>query len=210
MKLATERRMTLAEYLEYDDGTDTRYELEDGVLVEMSSESPLNLGIAMLLALEFAKLGIPAYRLMSGLGMEVESRKATARLPDLVVHSEASAEAAYSGVKLLAADMPAPMLVVEVVSSSDTDPRSRKRDYEDKRAEYAQRGIPEYWIVDPIAAVVIVLALAGREYSLEFLKRAAAACQCPIESLDERRLVDWVAGALAPASARAMVRKARA
>jgi Uma2 family endonuclease len=27
--------LTFAEYLVYDDGTDTRYELEDGILVEM-------------------------------------------------------------------------------------------------------------------------------------------------------------------------------
>jgi Uma2 family endonuclease len=165
MITATERRMTLAEYLEYDDGTDTRYELEDGMLVAMSSENPLNLAIAMLLALEFAKLGMPASRLMIGLGMEVDSRKATVRIADLVVHSKASAVAVRSGgAKLLTADMPAPLLVVEVVSSSDTDPRSRQRDYEDKRAEYAGRGIPEYWIVDPIAQVVLVLTLAVGEY----------------------------------------------
>jgi len=31
MTVATERRMTLKEYLTYDDGTDTQYELEDGI-----------------------------------------------------------------------------------------------------------------------------------------------------------------------------------
>jgi Uma2 family endonuclease len=164
MKLATERRMTLAEYLEYDDGTDTRYELEDGVLVEMSSENPLNLAIASALFAAFLNLGIPAHRLMIGLGMEVDSRKVTARIADLVVHSQASAVAVRSGAKLLKADMPAPLLVVEAVSSSDTDPRSRQRDYEDKRAEYAERGIPEYWIVDPAAGVVLVLTLGSVGY----------------------------------------------
>jgi Uma2 family endonuclease len=164
MPLATDRRMTLAEYLEYDDGTDTRYELEDGVLVEMSPEIPLNVGIASVLFESFLNLGIPAPRLAIGHQVGVSSTKATAREPDLVVHSQASAKAIYSGVKLLSADMPAPMLVVEVVSSSDTDPKSRRRDYQDKRAEYAERGIPEYWIADPIAQVVLVLTLAGGEY----------------------------------------------
>ena len=42
MVVATERRMTLEEYLSYDDGTDIRHELMDGVLVEMGSESKLN------------------------------------------------------------------------------------------------------------------------------------------------------------------------
>jgi Uma2 family endonuclease len=164
MKLATERRMTLEEFLDYDDGTDTHYELEDGVLVEMAPENPLNEAIASVLFAAILNLGVPADRLIIGHHIGVSSTKATARKPDLVVHSEASADAIYSGVKLLAADMPPPMLVLEVVSSSDTDKRSRKRDYEDKRAEYAARGIGEYWIADPIAQVVLVLTLVGGEY----------------------------------------------
>ena len=39
-----------------------------------------------------------------------------------------------------------------------------QRDYVDKRAEYEQRGIPEYRIIDPIAEVVVVLALADGTY----------------------------------------------
>ncbi|MGB8700783.1 MAG: hypothetical protein WCD18_15305, partial [Thermosynechococcaceae cyanobacterium] len=42
--------MSLDEYLVYDDGTDTRYEFVDGVLVEMGNESKLNVQIAMFLA----------------------------------------------------------------------------------------------------------------------------------------------------------------
>ncbi|WP_199306705.1 Uma2 family endonuclease [Anabaena sphaerica] len=44
---------TIEEYLNYDDGTDTRYELEDGVLIEMPPESPLNLSIARKLLFYF-------------------------------------------------------------------------------------------------------------------------------------------------------------
>ncbi len=33
---ATSQRITFAEYLTYDDGTDTRYELVDGELVPMT------------------------------------------------------------------------------------------------------------------------------------------------------------------------------
>jgi Uma2 family endonuclease len=164
MTLATDRRMTLAEYLEYDDGTDTRYELEDGVLVEMGAENPLNPTIAMFLAFAFGSLGVPYYRLVIGHQIGVSSTKATSRQPDLIVHTEASAAAIRLGGKILLADMPAPMLVVEVVSNSDTDKKSRDRDYALKRSEYAERGIPEYWIVDPVAAVVLVLHLDGAAY----------------------------------------------
>lgn len=53
-------------------------------------------------------------------------------------------------------------LVMEVVSGG---PRDRDRDLVEKRQEYAQAGIPEYWIVDPETETVIVLALTGKEYA---------------------------------------------
>jgi Uma2 family endonuclease len=42
MAVATRRSMSLEEYLIYDDGMDTRYELVDEVLVEMGAESTIN------------------------------------------------------------------------------------------------------------------------------------------------------------------------
>ena len=52
-------------------------------------------------------------------------------------------------------------LVMEVVSDSN-----REHDLQTKRAEYAQAGIPEYWIVDPDVKVITVLTLEGDEYVL--------------------------------------------
>jgi Uma2 family endonuclease len=164
MTVATDRRMTLKEYLEYDDNTDVRYELVDGVLVEMGAENPLNSQIAMFLAFAFGSLGLPPHRLAIGHQLEVQSRYVTSRQPDLIVHSEASEAAIVVDGKLLRLRMPLPILVVEVVSNSDTDLKSRDRDYIDKRTEYAARGIPEYWIVDPIEAVVLVLILQNGDY----------------------------------------------
>lgn len=51
-------------------------------------------------------------------------------------------------------------LVVEVLSPDDP-----ARDLVAKRAEYAAAGIPEYWIVDPDAATITVLALRGEAYA---------------------------------------------
>lgn len=51
-----------------------------------------------------------------------------------------------------------------MVSSSDTESASRERDYGQKRKEYAQREIPEYWIVDAIAAQILVLQLRNGRY----------------------------------------------
>lgn len=50
-------------------------------------------------------------------------------------------------------------LVIEVVSEHDP-----KRDLEIKRAEYAQAGIPEYWIINPRSGQITVLALEGGQY----------------------------------------------
>ena len=50
-------------------------------------------------------------------------------------------------------------LTVEIVS-----PDGPKRDLVDKRRDYAEAGIPEYWIVDPRNETVTVLALRGAAY----------------------------------------------
>jgi len=165
MTIATSQPLTLEEYLNYDDGTDTRYELVDGVLVEMPTESTENTQIAMCLIAVFLQMGIPYYQLGIKQQIAVNSEKATARDPDLIVHSESSARA-ISGLKqaLIRFDMPSPTLAVEIVSNSDTDKKSRDRDYLEKRSEYAARGIPEYWIIDPIQQVILVLTLSAERY----------------------------------------------
>ncbi|MFG6103080.1 Uma2 family endonuclease [Leptothoe sp. EHU-05/26/07-4] len=164
MTIATNKTLTLEEYLTYDDGTGARYELVNGVLVEMPTESPINKTIVMFLVSYFLRLGIPYYRLAVGHQLEVTSEKASAREPDLVVHSEESAAAILRDGKLLRLGMPIPDLVVEVVSSSDTDLKSRERDYVEKRQEYSELKVPEYWIIDPVAEVVCVLTLVDGDY----------------------------------------------
>src|SRR5262245_38252635 len=51
-------------------------------------------------------------------------------------------------------------LVVEIVCPDDPE-----RDTKVKRADYAEAGIPEYWIVNPEQETITVLALAGDAYS---------------------------------------------
>lgn len=152
MTSATEP-MTLEEYLNFDDGTDTRYELVDGRLIATPTESNLNDRIASFLYACLLQLGIPYYRLSMKAQIAVSGRLANARQPDLMVLSEESA-AALEGAKqrLITYDMPPPILVVEVVS-----PQQENCDYRHKRTEYAGRHIPEYWIIDPIAQKVTVL-----------------------------------------------------
>ncbi len=145
--------MTLEEYLNYDDGTDTRYELVNGKRVPMPPESRLNIKIAIFLLTQLLKLGIPEEQIAIKTQIAVSGSRATVREPNLMVLSEATV-AALEGRKQspITHDMPPPLLVVEVVS-----PGQENRDYRHKRTEYAGRNIPEYWIIDPIAAKVTLL-----------------------------------------------------
>ncbi|MBE9124891.1 MULTISPECIES: Uma2 family endonuclease [unclassified Coleofasciculus] len=151
----TSQQMTLLEYLNYDDGTDTLYELVNGELVIMPPESELNRRIAMFLLVCFLQQGIPAYRLTQKTELVVSGSRATTRLPDLMVLSEELATALEGANRsTVMMDMPPPELVVEVVSPGK---KGIDRDYRYKRSEYAARGIAEYWIVDPIEGRVTVL-----------------------------------------------------
>jgi Uma2 family endonuclease len=150
MTVATQKRMSLEEYLTYDDGTDTRYELVDGVLVAMGNEAKINTLIAGFLFSVFLGLGIPSYRIGFKQKIEVRSQHASARDPDLIVHTEASAAAGNDESEFcLKRNGANPLLVVEVASPGEPGTLNYDRDYEHKRDEYAARGIPEYWIVDP-------------------------------------------------------------
>ena len=152
MTLTLAKPMTLAEYLTYDDGTDTCYELVNGELIAMPTESDLNGRIASFLFSSFLQIGIVYYRVRIGIQIAVSGTRATAIQPDLMVLSEEAATALTGAVHaVITHDMPPPLLVVEVVS-----PKQESRDYRHKRTEYAGRQIPEYWVVDPIAQKVTV------------------------------------------------------
>lgn len=153
--------LTMEEYLAYDDGTDTRYELVDGELVEMPPESQVNANIAKFLLFELAKHLAIALLAFKDTEIEVTGRRARCRLPDLIVHSEES-RAALVGAKraTLTRDMPPPAIVIEVVSPGQ---EHRNRDYRYKRTEYAARGIAEYWIIDPeLQQVTLCLWVNGQ------------------------------------------------
>jgi Uma2 family endonuclease len=163
MTLATapSKLMTIEEYLSYDDGTDDRYELVDGELCKKPIESPLNCQIAKWLMFEFAKYLPVALICHKDIGIIVSGKRAKVRLPDLVVLSE-DGHAAMTGKhsNTITQEMPAPVLVVEVVSPGQ---ENRDRDYRYKRTEYAARGINEYWIIDPeMRQITICLWVDGQ------------------------------------------------
>ncbi|MUG91610.1 Uma2 family endonuclease [Scytonema sp. UIC 10036] len=172
VKNVTTRRLTLEEYLNYDNGSDAQYELVAGELIAMPPESPYNSTIALYLLVEFLKF-VPIRRLShKDIEIVVSGARTTARLPDLMVLTEELAEALQGRRRgTITLDMPPPALVVEVVSPGKTNQdkpgtacAKGERDYRYKRSEYAARGILEYWIVDPEKAQVMVLTLVDGFY----------------------------------------------
>lgn len=163
------RKLTFEEYASLDAEAwaklglpEGRCEYVDGELVEVPSESELNDWIAIVLRDFFVQFINP--RLIRPHSCEIEVRgKPKTRYPDLVILREEHLSLTQKRLFIRLA-MPNPQLVVEVVSSGDETSDNYQRDYIDKPKQYADRGIPEYWRIDPSRAVVTVLWLVDGQY----------------------------------------------
>jgi Uma2 family endonuclease len=138
----TKQSLTFEEYLTYDDGTDTRYELVNGELVAMNPPTWLHFLIAKFLERAFddeiAKLQHP-WLVLQGAGQQTKDDGS--RLPDISVVPIESIEGCLDQSAVLTV---AAILVVEIVSES-----TATQDYREKVKEYQDKGIREYWIADP-------------------------------------------------------------
>jgi Uma2 family endonuclease len=167
MTVATARGMSLEEYLNYHDGTDVRYELVDGILVEMSLGTGKHSGIIRRLSKAFEReaenMGLSWAAIPSLVGVEtkVAGKKDHVRIPDVTLLPETQWNIieARSGSAVVRLDEAAPMLVAEAIS-----PSTKSTDLGEERSEYADRGINEYWLIDPMKKVVLVLTLVGKAY----------------------------------------------
>ncbi|MFM7424887.1 MAG: Uma2 family endonuclease [Elainella sp.] len=161
------RNLTFEEYVNLDAEAwaqlglpEGRCEYADGELTQVPSESRINLLIANILFLAFIQAGIPL-NLVYTHACEVEvPGKPRTRYPDLVVlraeHLQLTERRA-----IITLDMPPPRLAVEVVSPGD---QNHRRDYVAKRQQYQERGIPEYWLINPQDRTVTILELAAGQY----------------------------------------------
>ena len=154
------RFLSFEEYLSYDDGTEKLYELFNGELIEVPPESGLNVEIANLLFLIF--LPIVGHRRVRGHGLELEVRgEPRNRYPDFTVIREEHVQLLMKR-NTIRLSMAPPLLVVEIVSPGELQ---HDRDYVAKRSQYQDRGIPEYWIIDPQLKTVLILELTDAGYT---------------------------------------------
>jgi len=161
--VAITSKFTLAEYLAYSDGTDTRYELVQGELVPMAQPTGVHGAISEFIndcfRSEIQRLQLPLVAKQELIAIQTThiGNKVTCRIPDVTVITLEQ----WKSIKLSEAVLTetAPLLVVEVVSDS-----SRNIDYRRKRVEYNAIEIPEYWIVDFSDRQVTVLILQNYLY----------------------------------------------
>jgi Uma2 family endonuclease len=181
MTTTTHRRMTLEEYLNYDDGSETRHALINGELVEVPSESDLNNAIAIFLLFAIGQFINPKL-FRRGTEIVVNSYRITTRIPDLMVLTEELAEALSGAARsVVMPDMPPPALVIEIVSPGTIN---EERDYRYKRSEYAARGIAEYWIVDPQQQQITILTLVAGLYESAVFRGSDRLISPTLQSLD--------------------------
>lgn len=166
MTQARPKFSTFEEYLDYDDGTENRYELVDGELLEVTPTTPEHSDIAEWLDRVFyqevQRLGHD-WRVKRGdVGVRTSGQRS--RLPDVCV-LEGHEWRKLRQQKSKSAVLQVPLLMaVEIVSPGR---KNRDRDYKEKRQEYQNRGIPEYWIIDPEEAKLTRLLLVEGEYEEE-------------------------------------------
>ncbi|MDM9585061.1 Uma2 family endonuclease [Nostoc sp. GT001] len=152
---ALRKLVTFDEFVaKYPDNTGKRYELHDGVIVEMPQPTGDHEEVVGFLAFEITRecirLNLPYFIPKTALVKPPEGESAYSpdvlilNRPNLVNEPLWKKESTVSQVESIP-------LVVEVVSSNWRD------DYLKKAADYEAVGIPEYWIVD-------YAALGGRRF----------------------------------------------
>jgi Uma2 family endonuclease len=152
------RLLTVAEYAVLGEDDRSRWELQEGNLIMSPSPSPDHMIAGAELYVQLREQ-LPAHLCAVpdvDLNLELvpEREPGTARRPDLVVVERRELDRVRSDGGLLRAR--SVQLVVEIVS-----PGSRRMDRVVKRGEYAEAGIPNYWIVDlesPVSLIVCHLA----------------------------------------------------
>lgn len=169
----TTKRFTFEEYLRYDDGTDTRYELVNGELIPMSLGSGKHGAIIKFLEKSFDaendRLGRDWVALQASVGLRSPraGRWDTCRIPDVTVMLREQWQAFADREAVIELNEPRPFLVVEVVSES-----TKMTDYRAKRSEYAVLEIAEYWIVDPLEQKVTICTLLEGLYDAQIFSES--------------------------------------
>ena len=141
-------------YLKLTEQTSQLIEFTDGEVEILPMPTKYHQAMSLLLLLKFLAWVRPKGGVVFYAPLRLQIRPGKFREPDLLLLRDAN-DPRNQDAFWLGAD-----LVVEIVSPDDPE-----RDTVTKRADYAEAGIPEYWIVNPLDATITVLALDGAAYA---------------------------------------------
>ncbi|QIR38293.1 Uma2 family endonuclease [Tolypothrix sp. PCC 7910] len=146
MAQALPKLFTFEEFIAWlPENTGKRYELHDGIIVEMSQPTGKHEKVTGFLAgeitLEYKRLKLPYF--IPKTALVKPQRKSSGYLPDIVLINDANLhnEELWEKESTVTQSESIP-LVIEVVSTNWED------DYYTKLGNYEAMNIPEYWIVD--------------------------------------------------------------
>jgi Uma2 family endonuclease len=144
---------TVEQYLKLTNQTNQLIEFSDGVIEVLPMPTKYHQAISKLL---FLALLVIAQRIGGDVfyaPLRIQIRPGKFREPDLLLILDKNDPRAQDEF-WLGAD-----LVMEIVS-----PNRPARDIEEKPRDYAEAGIPEYWIVNPLDEAISLLTLRGDAY----------------------------------------------
>ena len=146
---------TEAQYLKLTDQTNHLIEFTDGVIEVLPMPTREHQRILAYLYRSFFSFIEPLGGIVLFAALRLRLRGGKFREPDLLVLLDEQ-DPRNQDAFWLGAD-----LVLEVVS-----PDRPKRDTEEKPVDYAEAGVPEYWIVNPLDLTITVLTLADDTYAV--------------------------------------------
>jgi Uma2 family endonuclease len=140
--------------------TEHRTELQEGVVMMSSSPRLRHVRALKALARQIEDQLPEGHEVLTEIDLDLELARPDepgfVRQPDLLVGDKAAFDRTEDqGALVRAADV---LLVVEFVS-----PGSRRMDYKIKRSEYADAGIPNYWIIDVNKGISLLACELSRE-----------------------------------------------
>lgn len=147
------RLLTVDAYIALGEDDSCRSELQEGNLVMSPSPAPDHMIVMGKLFVQLEQELPPGLQVIPDVDVDLElvprGKPGFVRRPDLVVvHQAAVDRIRRDGGILRASDT---LVVVEIVS-----PGSYRTDHVIKRGEYADAGIPHYWIVDLDEPVTLI------------------------------------------------------
>lgn len=144
---------SVEQYLKLTNQTNHLIEFTHGEIEVLPMPTKKHQAISLLLLLSLLAFVRPKGGAVFYAPLRVEVRPGKFREPDLLLLIDQNDVRAQNEF-WLGAD-----LVIEIVS-----PDRPERDTVEKVIDYAEAGIPEYWIVNPLDETITVLALAGESY----------------------------------------------